>query len=383
MNIKKPGSLALSVLLAVVCATMPLHAQDRPVNLDQGVGDLTGEDEFPLQITGFGVGDFSYHPRSGENTARAGKLAVSFFREISDKFWFFGQLTTALSSGEEGGEGAEIGDEVPTEIEIDNMLVNFTPGGTSGFSVAFGKFDVPVGFERDDEPLNFQATESFNFELARPAKMVGFVGRWVATPSIDLTAMVGNGWDAQLDENTQKTTGARLGLLPSEHTSIGLSGLIGSEGESDEVHTRYLMSLDYASEPGSGWIIAGEANLGGERDALGDGNDASWYGGTLSLFHQISQHVGATIRGETFRDADGFRTGEAQTLQSLTFSPIYFVGTGREGIFANVEHTTFRIPRFQIRAEARLDHSSESIFGEDGEARDWQMRYVLQFVTTF
>ncbi len=373
--------LAVASALGVVPAA--LRAQDTPVDLGrpsgQSLDDLTGENSFPLQITGFGVGDYSWDQRSGDNSARAGKLAVAFFREVSDRVWFFGQLTTALASGEEAG-----GDEVPTEIEIDNLLVNFTPGGGSGLSLAFGKFDVPVGFERDDEPLNFQATSSYNFELARPAKMVGLVGRWAASPHVDLTAMAGNGWDAQLDANHGKTGGLRLGLIPTEHTSLGLSGLWGGEGEPGDVHDRYLLSADYALEAGRDWILAGEANYGGDRGVLEDGGDARWYGATLTVFRRLGEHLGATLRGETFRDRDGARTGTEQTLQSLTFSPLLFIGTGREGIFANVEHTTFRIPRFQLRLEARLDHASEPVFEDaDGGMHRWAPRYVLQLVTTF
>ncbi|HKJ03734.1 MAG TPA: outer membrane beta-barrel protein, partial [Longimicrobiales bacterium] len=275
-----------------------LRAQDRPIQLGspQGgsVDELTGEDRDPLQVTGFGVGDFSWDPRSGDNTARAGKLAVAFFRELSDRFWFFGQLTTALASGDEEGDAA-VGDEVPTEIEIDNFLVNFTPSPGSGLSLAAGKFDVPVGFERDDEPLNFQASSSYNFELARPAKMVGLVGRWSVNPSVDLTAMLGNGWDAQVDANKQKTGGMRIGFLPTEHASVGVSGLLGGEGEPGAVHQRYLLSLDYAFEPSRNWIVAGEANRGGEREALADGGDAAWSGVTLTLFRRLGEHVGATL----------------------------------------------------------------------------------------
>lgn len=53
--------------------------------------------------------------------------------------------------------------------EIDNLLVNLTLPGMSDLSLSFGKFDIPLGFERDDEPLNLQPTTSFHFELARPA----------------------------------------------------------------------------------------------------------------------------------------------------------------------------------------------------------------------
>jgi len=379
---------ALLIIGALGSGAFPppsLAGQDRPVTLsttgDRSPDDLTGENRYPLSVTGFGVGDYSFDHRTGDNTARAGKMAVAFFRELSRRVWFFGQLTTALAAGD-GGSDAD--GEVATEIEIDNLLVNFTPGEGSPLSVAFGRFDVPVGFERDDEPLNFQATTSFNFEVGRPAKMVGLIGRWVVSPSLEVTGIAGNGWDAQVDRNQGKTVGLRLGLLPTDRTSFGLSGLIGNEGEPEAVHERYLLSADYALEPGNGWILAGEANLGGDHGALEDGSDARWYGATLTVFRRMSEHFGATVRGETFRDDDGARTGRIQTLRSLTVSPIYFVGTGREGIFANVEHTTFRIPRFQIRAEARLDHSSADFFGsEERGTHRWELRYTLQLVTTF
>jgi len=374
----------LAVTLAVA-GLLPLgsSAQNRPVSidgpLDQNLEDLTGEARFPLQITGFGVGDFGYDQRSGDNSARAGKLAVGFFRELSDRVWFFGQLTTALASGEEGGGGGEI----VTETEIDNLLVSFTPGGASGLSLAFGKFDVPVGFERDDEPLNFQASSSFNFELARPAKMVGIVGRWSVTPRVDITGIAGNGWDAQMDENHAKTGGLRLGLIPTESSSLGVSGLLGGEGEAGDVHDRFLLSVDYAWEPEHNWILAGELNLGGDRGVLENGGDARWSGATITIFRRLGRNLGATIRGETFRDRDGARTGTSQTLRSLTFSPTVFVGVGQEGIFANVEHTTFRIPRFQLRAEARLDHSSVPIYEDSDGFHASAVRYVIQLVTTF
>jgi hypothetical protein len=379
---------AIGVVAVVGIHARPLSAQqrgDRPIDLgsatEQGLQDLSSEGDRPLQITGFGVADYDYAQRTGDNSAQAGKLAVALFRELSDNVWIFGQLTTALATEE--AEDLGPGEEVPTEIEIDNLLVNFTPGGSSGLSLSVGKFDLPLGFERDDEPLNLQATGSYNFELARPVKLVGAVGRWAVNPKLDLSAMAGNGWDSQVDENHGKTVGLRVGVLPTEGSSFGIGGLFGPEGEQGETHDRWLLTGDYALEPGRGWIVAGEANYGGEKDFVAEGEDASWYGATLTLFRRMSDNFGTALRGEVFRDPDGARTGDPQTLQSLTLAPVYFIGTGREGIFANVEHTTFRIPRFQIRAEARLDHSSIDAFEtSDGES-DWQMNYVLQLVATF
>ena len=50
-----------------------------------------------------------------------GRSRSSLFRELTDNLYVFGQLTTSLS---------DEGDEEPTtEIEIDNLLVSFTPQG--------------------------------------------------------------------------------------------------------------------------------------------------------------------------------------------------------------------------------------------------------------
>lgn len=375
-----PTSALVLPFIAASIFPSNVEAQDRPFPIGGGqdVEALTQEDARELQITGFAVGNYAYAARTGENSFAASKIALSLFRELSDHVWMFGQLTTALEEPEEEG-----GDPV-TEIEIDNLLVNLTPPGANNLSLSFGKFDVPLGFERDDEPLNLQPTTSFNFELARPAKMVGLVGRWAMSPQVGLTLLAGNGWDSQIDPNKHKTGGMRLGVLPTQQVSLGLGGMYGNEGEEDETTGRYLLSFDYAFQPTAAWIIGGEANWGGDREALETGGDAQWYGATMTVFHRFVRRFGAVARAEVLRDRDGARTGDPQTLTSYTLAPLYFIGTGREGIFANIEHTTFRIPRLQARAEARLDHSSEPVFTDsDGNPDTWDLHFVFQIVATF
>ena len=240
----------LIALIALGLAARGASAQgkpDQPVDLNGSGGDaqpVTGQDEHPLAISGFGVGGYTYDGRTGDNSAAAGKIAVSLFRELTDNLYVFGQLTTSLS---------DEGDAEPaTETEIDNLLVSFTPPGASNLSLTFGTLDAPVGFERDDEVLLFTPSTSFNFELARPAKLTGLFGGWSLSPRVDLTAMVANGWDSPLDPNHGKTGGLRLGVLPAEGASLGVSALYGSEGPADSTTNRLLLDVDYALEPGPG-----------------------------------------------------------------------------------------------------------------------------------
>jgi len=379
----RTGTRASTVLLLCgllgsvpAMAQQPTDTLDQPISLGNQPEDLGEIDRFPLQITGFGVGNYSYAGRTGENSFSASKVAVALFREITSRAYVFGQLTTALVEPEGGGEPG-------TEVEIDNLLLSVVPPGASNVRLNFGKLDLPVGFERDDEPLNFLVSPSFNFDLARPVKMVGLEGTWRPSPRTGLEAFLFNGWDTDLDPNHGKSGGVRLEFLPRQGVTLGLSGLYGVEGDQGATNNRYLLSVDYAVQPSWDWVVAGEANLGGDRGVMPDGSDATWGGGTVTLFHRFTRHWGAAVRAEVFRDADGARTGVTQTLESYTIAPLYSLGVGREGIFANVQHTTVRIPRLQLRGELRINHSSVPFF-ETGDGPDtWNIEYRLQLVTTF
>jgi hypothetical protein len=370
--------LLLGGLLGTVpaVAQQPTDTLDQPISLGNEGGGLGETDRYSLQITGFGVGNYNYDGRTGDNSFSASKVAVALFREITSRVYVFTQLTTALVEPEGGGEAA-------TEVEIDNLLLSVVPPGASNVGLNFGKLDLPIGFERDDEPLNFLATTSFNFDFARPAKMVGLEGSWRPSPRTGVEALLFNGWDTDIDPNHGKTGGVRLEFLPGEGVTLGLSGLYGVEGEQGATNNRYLLNVDYAVQPSWDWVVAGEANLGGDLDVLPDGGNATWGGGMVTLFHRFTRHWGAAARAEVFRDADGARTGVTQTLESFTIAPLYSLGVGREGIFANVQNTTVRIPRLQIRGEVRFNHSSAAFFETDDGPDTWNVEYRLQFVTTF
>jgi hypothetical protein len=369
--------LLLGGLLAGIPAAAQQPSGDRPIDLSNGSADLGDSDRFALQITGFGVGDYSYAGRTGDNSFSASKVAVALFREITGRSYVFGQLTTGL------GEPDTPGGEPTTEIEIDNLLFSFVPSGASSVSLNFGKIDLPIGFERDDEPLNFLVSPSFNFELARPVKMVGLESTWRPSPRTGVDAFVFNGWDTDLDPNRGKSGGARVEFLPRSGVTLGLSGLYGVEGDQGATNNRYLLNFDYALQPSWDWVVAGEANYGGDKGVLPTGGDATWGGGMVTVLHRFTRHWGLAGRAEFFRDGDGARTGATQTLESFSIAPLYSLGVGREGIFANVQNTTVRIPRLQLRGEVRFNHSDAPFFDTSSGPDTWNVEYRLQLVTVF
>src|SRR6266568_3456683 len=277
-------------------------------------GGLNLEDKTPLTISGFAVGLGSYDRNLAQNTALASKLAVSFFRPWSDQLYLFGQLTTHLEEADSGPP--------KTAIAIDNLIINWTPARISALTLSFGRFDAPVGFERDDEPLNLVPTTSFTFENARPVKLTGLVARYALNPKVSLLGLVANGWDQERDNNSGKTGGLKVQVFPTSGLAVAAGALYGPEEDSTNGSQRTLVT-----------------------------GDATWQPMTRLI-----------VRGEVFDDPDGARTGTAQQLQSLTISPWYFYREAQEGVFSNVEFTTFRLPAFSIRPAVRIDHSDRPVF---------------------
>lgn len=318
----------------------------------------TFEEPTPLAVSGFAVGTWTADRNAKDNTFAGSKLAVSLFRPWSDQLYFFGQLTATLLPP------ADSSSQPGTEVEIDNLIVNWTPSGASQLTLRFGRWDAPVGFERDDEPLNLIPTNSFNFDLARPSKFTGVIGRYVFTPKWNVAAYVVNGWNVGLDNNSGKTGGARVEFIPTEGLSLGVNGVYGPERDHDNASRRSLLSGDLTLDAGA-FILGAEANFGRETGD-GGGPVAVWDGVAATGFLRLGWTYGLSVRGETLRDRDGLLTGTPQTLASLTISPWYFYRSAQQGIFTAVDRTSFRIPAFSLRPAIRYDHSTVATFPAAG-----------------
>ncbi len=345
-------------------ATAPLAAQDRDLSLDK---------EPALQVSGFAVGVGSYDRNLGTNTATGSKVALSLFRPWSDHLYLFAQLTTHLEVPDSG--------EAETHVEIDNLIVNWTPPGASALTLSFGRFDAPIGYERDDEPLTLIPTTSFNFELARPVKLTGLMARYTVNPHVQLIGLVANGWNTEVDNNSGKTGGLRALLFPASGVAVGVSALYGPEEDGTNGAQRTLLSADATLQPAPKLVLQIEGNRGSQRNA---GANLTWTGAVGTMFWRASRSVGVSVRGEILDDQGGVTTGTPQTLKSLTISPWYFYREAQEGVFSNVEFTTFRLPAFSLRPALRFDKSDQPFFEDkNGGLRRSNLTALVELVYLF
>jgi len=356
----------MSIWKLTTCVVVLLAAAAR-----QGAAQDTkfGTETNPLVVSGFAVGLSRYDRNLAQSAALGSKLALSLFRPWSDQLYFFGQLTTHLEAADSGPPG--------TAIEIDNLIINWTPAHLSTLSLSFGRFDAPIGFERDDEPLNLIPTTSFTFENARPVKFTGLMARYTLNPKISVLGMIANGWDQVADNNSGKTAGFKLQVFPSSGLAVAGGVFYGPERDSTNGSPRTLFTGDATWQPVQRLILQAEAHRGSEA-----GTD--WTGVVGQAFWRAGRSTAVTVRGEVMDDPDGVRTGTAQKLSSLTISPWYFYREAQEGVFSNVEFTSFRLPAFSIRPAVRIDHSDQPVFEKkDGSLVRSNVTALVELVYLF
>jgi len=357
MSIWRIAGCALIVSAAL---TRRVIAQDSTVSFSE---------QTPLTVSGFAVGDAGYDRNLKQGTALASKIALSLFRPWSDQLYIFGQLTTHLEAADSGPP--------ETAIEIDNLIISWTPQKLSALSLSFGRFDAPIGFERDDEPLNLVPTASFTFENARPVKMTGLLARYALSPKVSVLGLIANGWEVEIDNNSGKTAGLKLQVFPSSGLAVAAGALYGPEEDSTNAAQRTLLTGDLTWQPMQRLIVQAEAHHGSQEGT-------NWTGVVGQAFLRVGRKAGLTVRGDVFDDPDGARTGTAQTMSSVTVSPWYFYREAQEGVFSNVEFTSFRLPAFSLRPAVRFDHSTQPVFEmKDGTLKNSNVTALIELVYVF
>jgi hypothetical protein len=121
--------------------------------------------------------------------------------------------------------------------------------------------------------------------------------------------------------------------------------MAGPERAGTTSDARLLVNVVGTWKASPAWSFGMDALWGTERNAAGPGVDGRWAGAAVTARREFGGPLAVTLRGEFFGDAHGDRTGAAQTLGALTFTP---------------ELTIRR--NLLVRADLRMDHSTASVF---------------------
>ncbi len=235
---------------------------------------------------------------------------------------------------------------VGSYFDVQEAWVSYTAPSGLGFKA--GKFVTFNGIEVIESPSNPTISRGFLFGLAEPFAHVGVLGIYQASDTLDFAVGAVNGWDLIVDNNDNKTLVAKVGVTQDK------LGLIVSAYAGKETGENYRATLDATAVVKLAkldlWL---QGNVGFEEGVALDGEDAMWMGFGVQPVFKIDDKLSLGARLEAFIDGDGARTTVDQTLINVSVAPAYKVHD-----------------RVTVRAEGRLDFSTEDVFVSDDVTAD-------------
>jgi hypothetical protein len=260
------------------------------------------------------------------------------------------------------GNGA-YGADIP-EAYLNLHFPIFTEGGVD---LKLGKFVTLEGAETIDPRTNPFYSHTYIFNFAIPFNHTGALFTLYATKWLNLVAGVTRGVNTSIDDNNNAVAfHGGIGLhLNEEKFVVSAATHIGPETPHNDHDLRYLNTITTT------WKITDKltsiTDLNYTHD---DGADASAYGVAQYFTYTISDKITAKIRGEIWRDAQGFFAAQfadsqdpMRALEGAATTDPRTVGGGRTTYGALTVGLDIKPPvpkplsSLTIRPELRVDHS--------------------------
>ncbi len=361
------GLLASVPALSVAADVMP----DKPGV--PGLGAIMGA----AGISVSGYIDTSYNYLSGDGTFTGGTANRVFDRERNSfnlnmidvtvsslPTEGFGGLVN-LNFGSDANVSASTGTGAADEFDIQAAYVHYASGP---LMVIAGKYVTLAGAEVIKSPANLNYSRSILFGYAIPFTHTGVRAIYAVGDKLSLIAGVNNGWDVLKDSESETRKTLELGVLmtPIKPLAIAASAYVGKEpGAAVGTRTLFDVVATYTASDALSFVI--NYDYASQEDAVTVGEKAKWSGIAGYVNYKLSDQWRVALRGETFDDKHGYRTGVVQTWDEATFTLAYMPTT-------NVE----------LRGEVRADKSDQQSFLQtDDSAKDSQSSVGLQAIYKF
>ena len=231
-------------------------------------------------------------------------------------------------------------------------------------AIDFGKWDTFMGGEYIESWSNYNYTRGVLHWLAQPAFHSGL--RVTLTPYDELTLLAfgANGSNRTLDNNAGKTFGFQVAVTPVESFFASAGYIFGPEQDDTDAVTaaplvvadrgankrfKHVIDLLINWKPTEQLGFLLNADLGYEKvvvDPVTGGTDnMSWSGVMLGARYAFSDHFATALRGEFYRDPDGYTSGTGVDLSLVT---------GTLTIEASPD------PHFIVKLDGRIDRAFAS-----------------------
>jgi hypothetical protein len=172
-----------------------------------------------------------------------------------------------------------------------------------GLDLKLGKFVTLEGAETIDPRPNIFYSHTYLFNFGIPLTHTGALATWHATSHLDLYFGLTRGVNTSIEDNNGSLAfhgGIGLNLLDGKLIALATTH-IGPETPNNNHDNRYLSDITITAKPAKNLTFITDLNYINDEAA-----DATGYGVAQYVVYTISDIFSAALRGEIWRDANGF-----------------------------------------------------------------------------
>ncbi|CAH1087158.1 porin [Candidatus Nitrotoga sp. 1052] len=193
-------------------------------------------------------------------------------------------------------------------------IETYVPVG-NGLNLKIGHFYSPTGYETVPAPDNFFYTRSYTFSNGEPFTHTGLVGNYAVNKNWSfmggaITGSATGGWDGGWDKEMSNWGGLAGTTWTSDdkRSSANLTGSYSrTSTRSNEPWSFYSLVLQHKITPQTLLVLHQTSGFAGGTFMPDGHKDVTWHGLDMQLHHDLREDLSVGIRGEWFRDKDGFR----------------------------------------------------------------------------
>jgi putative OmpL-like beta-barrel porin-2 len=344
MNRKKIVRFVCSALVAgTVASAAPVFAEEaKPAGLKPD------EVKSALGISFYVQGGYTYNGNATDGATKSSENDLRVFDHKANSFGVDLAQIVALKDVTKAGDGGykiklstgetakwiharglsgatldkpQFGEGTDT-IDVTEAYVSYLAPVGKGLRFDAGKMVTYFGAEVIEAIDNPNYSRSFLFNYAIPFTHTGVKASYAFTDTLNASFHVVNGWDNAEDNNSGKCVGVSLGYAPAEIFSGYVNFMTGPEQDNNSSNKRTLVDLVATIKPMKPLSFILNYDDGKEDKAIATtGADAKWSGFAGIVKYDFNDKFSLAVRGESFDDKDGFRTGTVQKLTEVTVTP--------------------------------------------------------------
>ncbi len=196
----------------------------------------------------------------------------------------------------------------------------------NGLNVKAGHFYTPIGYESVPAPNNFFYSHAYTMQYGEPFTHTGVLTNYTINKnwvfmSGGTTGSGTGGWDGNF--NRQMDNWGGIGGLTwasdDKRSSANIAGTGSTaSSRSNSFWGMYSIVLKHMITPKTHFILQHDHGYADNVLVNGAAKQAQWYGINTHMYYDVLPDFSVGVRGEWFRDRDGFRVGSPGRISAAT-----------------------------------------------------------------